>query len=52
MDDEALASVRRHLAQERVLGDLRFQAMVEKALNRPVICRPRGRPAIAKNQMD
>ena len=51
MDDEALASVRRHLAQERVLGDLRFQAMVEKALNRPVICRPRGRPAIVKNQM-
>lgn len=50
--DDALASIRRHLAQERVLGDQRFQAMVEKALNRPVACRPRGRPTIATGKTD
>ena len=39
-----LSAIRRHMVQERVLGDQRFQQMVEKALNRPVACRPRGRP--------
>src|SRR5690606_21228096 len=39
-----LADVRRHIAQERALGDPRFQRMVERALNRPAACRPRGRP--------
>ncbi|MCW5569411.1 MAG: transposase, partial [Dokdonella sp.] len=52
MDVEALASIRRHLAQERALGDSRFQAMVEKALNRPAACRPRGRPAITVGKTD
>mgnify|MGYP006177372717 CR=1 FL=1 len=30
--------------QEKALGEPRFQAMVEKALNRTVALRPRGRP--------
>lgn len=42
--DDDLADVRRYIAQERALGDARFQRMVERALNRPVNCRPRGRP--------
>ncbi|MDN5780724.1 MAG: transposase [Luteimonas sp.] len=42
--EDELADVRRHMAQERVLGDPRFQRMVERALNRPVTCRPVGRP--------
>lgn len=45
MDEELVARVRRHLAQERALGDVRFQKMVEATLGRPVCCRPRGRPA-------
>jgi putative transposase len=36
--DDDLADVRRHIAQERALGDARFQHMVERALNRPVSC--------------
>lgn len=43
VDSEQLAVIRAHLAQERALGDRRFQAMVEKALNRPVAVRPGGR---------
>ncbi len=39
-----LASIRRHVARESALGDSRFQQMVERTLNRPVTCRPRGRP--------
>jgi REP-associated tyrosine transposase len=42
--EEDLAAVRAHLGQERALGDMRFQRMVERTLNRPVACRPRGRP--------
>jgi putative transposase len=42
--EEDMATIRRHLAQERALGDDRFQRMVEKTLNRPAACRPRGRP--------
>jgi len=41
---DELATIRRHLAQERALGDERFQRMVGETLNRPAECRPRGRP--------
>jgi len=41
---EEIAAIRLHLAQERALGDRRFQQMLETTLNRPVACRPRGRP--------
>lgn len=41
---EDMATIRQHLAQERALGDTRFQQMVERALNRSVACRGRGRP--------
>jgi putative transposase len=44
VSEEDLTMIRIHLQQERALGDTRFQAMVEKALNRPVGCRPNGRP--------
>lgn len=44
MDAEDEAAIRAHMQQERALGSPRFQAMVEKTLNRPVKCRPRGRP--------
>ena len=46
--DEELVAVRQYIAQERALGDSRFQAMVEKALNRPATCRARGRPKAAQ----
>jgi putative transposase len=36
--------IRRHLAQERVLGSPRFHALVARALGRPTVARPRGRP--------
>jgi len=42
-----LADIRDHIRQERALGSPRFQAMVEKALNRPVVVRPVGRPRAA-----
>ena len=41
-----LQNIRAHLQQERALGSPRFQAMVEKALHRPVTLRARGRPAM------
>ena len=40
-----LQRIRAHLQQERVLGDAKFQLMVQKTLGRPVMVRPRGRPA-------
>jgi putative transposase len=43
-DDAELTAIRSYIAQERALGSPRFQAMVEKALGRPVECRMRGRP--------
>jgi putative transposase len=43
IDDAELAAIRRYIAQERTLDCPRFQAMVEKALGRPVECRRRGR---------
>lgn len=33
-----------YVAQERALGSARFQGMVERALQRSVVCRPGGRP--------
>ena len=44
-DEEQLRTIRAHLAQQRVYGDPRFQAMIERTLNRPASVRPRGRPA-------
>ncbi len=41
---EQVESIRVHLRQERALGSPRFQAMVEKALQRPACVRPAGRP--------
>jgi putative transposase len=41
---EDIGAIRAHLRQERALGDERFQAMVEKALGRPVAVRRPGRP--------
>jgi putative transposase len=39
-----------YIAQERALGSPRFQDMVERALQRSVVCRPAGRPV--KEQCD
>lgn len=50
IDDEERCAIRRHLAQERALGDPRFQQMVEKALNHPVTFRPRGRPKVTRGE--
>ena len=47
-DDEELACIRAHMAQEKALGNPRFQAMLEKTLNHPVDLKPRGRPALSK----
>ena len=47
-----MLTIRQHLAQERVLGDERFQRMVEATLQRPVSCRPRGRPRKAETECD
>ena len=45
--DEA-RSIREHLRQERALGQPHFQEMAEKALNRPVAMRGRGRPRTSR----
>ena len=44
ISEDDLHAIRAHLQQERALGSPRFQAMVEKTLNRPVALRDRGRP--------
>ncbi|MGN6112517.1 MAG: REP-associated tyrosine transposase [Luteimonas sp.] len=44
-----IAAIRRHLAQERALGDARFQREAEQRLGRPVAWRPAGRPALSRN---
>lgn len=44
IDPEEQQAIRAHLAQERALGEPRFQAMVEKTLNRPACVRRPGRP--------
>lgn len=43
-DPEELANIRRYIAQQRALGDPRFQTMVEKTLNHTAVYRPDGRP--------
>ena len=50
--DDELQHIRAHLQQERALGDIKFQAMVEKALGRPVKLRNRGRPRSPDGQLD
>ena len=45
---EDVQAIRAHLQQERALGSPRFQAMVEKTLNRPVALRGPGRPRSSK----
>ncbi len=49
--DDELENIRAHLQQERTLGDTKFQAMVEKALGRPVKLRNRGRPQSRDSQL-
>jgi putative transposase len=44
ISDDELVSIRKSLAQERSLGDERFQRMIERCLNRPAAYRPPGRP--------
>lgn len=46
VDNEELTTIRRYLAQQRALGDNRFQAMVEKTLNLTAGYRPGGRPRL------
>jgi len=48
--DDELESIRAHLQQERAFGDIKFQAMVEKTLGRPVQLRNRGRPRSRDSQ--
>ena len=48
LDDDELTRIRAYMRQEKALGDPRFQAMVAKALNRPVELRASGRPRGAK----
>jgi putative transposase len=47
-----LHAIRAHIRQERALGSPRFQEMVERTLNRPVACRPRGRPRKQRRSAD
>jgi putative transposase len=47
ISDDDFCAIRMHLQQERALGNPRFQAMVEKTLNRPAAVRSRGRPSKA-----
>ncbi len=46
--EDDLAAIRSHARQERALGNPRFQAMVERTLNRPVTVRAPGRPSAMK----
>ena len=48
LDPEEVARIRAYMAQERALGEPRFQAMVEKALGQPASLRPRGRPPLRR----
>lgn len=41
---DEIAALRDYVRQERAYGSARFQSMVEKTLNRPVVVRPPGRP--------
>jgi putative transposase len=49
---EDVEVIRLHLKQERALGSPRFQRMVAETLNRPVACRPRGRPPSEQHGLD
>ena len=49
LDPDETSRIRAYMAQERALGEPRFQAMVEKTLNRPAAVRRRGRPVQAKD---
>lgn len=42
--EDELLRIRKHLQKERALGDRTFQALVERALGRPVTARSPGRP--------
>jgi len=44
-DQSELHAIRAHTLQQRAYGDTRFQAMVERTLNRPAALRAPGRPA-------
>ena len=46
VSEEELDTIRRYIAQQRALGDGRFQQMVEKTLNQPALYRPGGRPRV------
>ena len=48
LNPEEIARIRACMAQERALGEPRFQAMVEKALGQPASLRPRGRPPLRR----
>lgn len=48
IDDEEIATIRRYIAQERVLGNPRFQAMVAKTLGQHAEVRPEGRPRLSQ----
>ncbi len=45
VSQEELLDIRRYIAQQRAYGDHRFQAMVEKTLNRTAVYRAGGRPS-------
>jgi putative transposase len=49
-DQDELQSIRAHATQQRAYGDARFQAMVEKTLNRSAALRPSGRPARGRTE--
>jgi putative transposase len=44
ISDAELSEIRRHVVKQRALGGERFQAMIERTLNRPAACRNQGRP--------
>ncbi|WP_226468592.1 transposase [Luteimonas panaciterrae] len=44
LDPGGFSRIRAYMTQEKALGDARFQATVEKILNRSVVVMPRGRP--------
>ena len=46
VSEEELDTIRRYIAQQRALGDGRFQQLVEKTLNQPALYRPGGRPRV------
>jgi putative transposase len=51
-NEHEIQSIRAHLIQQRAYGDTRFQAMVERTLNRPAALRLRGRPRSLSSNED